>query len=61
MRVLGVHHDIGDNVTGLAGHQLRGGGRDADVHHRLIVHAGTVRYRRAQAAWVAPDAGRRAA
>lgn len=58
MLILGFHNDVGDDFTGGAGHQLRGGDRDADVHHGLVVHAGHVRDRRAQAARAAPDAGR---
>lgn len=60
MRVLGVHLSLGADIARVPGHQLRGDGRDADVHHGLVQHAGAVRYRRAQATRLGPDAGHRA-
>lgn len=57
MRVLGVHHDLGADVTGHAGRQLPGDDRVAVAVHRLVQHAGAVRDRRAQEARVQQHAG----
>lgn len=61
MRVLGVHHGVGEHDANVPGSQLRGDVRDADLHHGFVVHAGAVLDRCLQATGIEHDAGSGAA